>query len=162
MDIGKSLMPDDKLWHEILKQVVEVGYPEHMLSVEDIGVKSRRKELIDVRRMFYYILRTVYNLTYQQISACYYYAVGQKGVPPDHATIIYHCRLQETMMEVYPSEVVRYSTIIKAVRSVTVAPQSFLFIINREIERLYTLRDELLTNLNTDKNGEAKLEQIND
>jgi hypothetical protein len=59
---------------------------------------------------------------------------------------------------VYPNERKKFEQIMKEVRYINTAPESFLHIINQEIDRLLKLKEQLLTNIE-DKDGQVKLEQ---
>jgi hypothetical protein len=151
-------IPNEKYWKEVLTIIIKHLDPLNKTTPEMVGSKSREKSLINIRRVYYYLIRQLYNMPYQHIAESYYYATGMVNVIPNHATIIYHCKTYSGMLDVYPNERKKFEQIMKEVRYINTAPESFLHIINQEIDRLLKLKEQLLTNIE-DKDGQVKLEQ---
>ena len=76
------------------------------ITDEQLHSKSREREIINARRMFYYIARKNFNITYKAIGEIF---------KQDHATVIHHERLLKSFLTFDPLEIDNYNKVVKIV-----------------------------------------------
>jgi len=130
---NKRKLKFSNYFHEVIVKELETKFN---VKENEIFLGSRKKNLIQAKRMYIFVLKTIFDLTLHEIGEI---------INLHHASVLYHYRQVEFFKKIYVLDSELYKKILNRIESVTLdekidALEKQNRVNNLELTKLYNLK----------------------
>ncbi len=104
---NKKRLKFSSYFHDVIIEELETKYN---VKQEEIFLGSRKKNFIQAKRMYIFVLRTIFDMSLEEIG-------GITNL--HHASVLYHYRQVEFFYKTYIKDSITYKNILAKIESVT-------------------------------------------